>query len=395
VIYKKHPVIFGVFLSVCFLVGMYTSLQAASREVPEGRIVIGAVLDLTGHGAASGRHARDSLLLEETRLNQARDSSLGRVHLVTIDSEGKKEIASKAVKRLAEKFGAAVIVGPTNRISAIAAAQEAEWARIPLISLSAPRAILRPVRRWIFSTAHSVNLAVSRSYAHIQSRRLRRIAVLTSGSSLGREGRETLSALAPDWGISLLLNERFPEKEHNFLPYLQTAHLRGAQAFLHWSYGTSRLALARARQALDIQIPIFVAGLASKSYDLEGAGRAVEGVMFPASRVFAAGLLPRSAQGMRSIADFRKEFRQRFGQLPDGLAGYAADAFRIIGRVIKGGNPKRARIRKRLETLVRYEGLTGTYRMMASDHNGLSSKSLVMVQIRGGKWALAGTENRR
>jgi len=394
-IYKKRSFICGILWVVLILgywEGMATSLQAASQGPPKGRIVIGAVLDLTGRGAARGRHARDALLLEETRTNQSRDTSLGRVHLVTIDSEGKAGIVSKAVKRLAEEFGATAIIGPSNRESAIAAAQEAERARIPLISLSVPESILRPVRRWIFSTAHPVALAVNRSYSHIQTKRFRRIAILTSGSSLGREGREILSALAPDLGFSLLLNERFPEKEHNFLPYLQKAHLRGAQAFLHWSNGPSRLAVARARQALDIRIPIYMAAVVSKSYDLEGAGRAFEGVMFPATRVFAADLLARDVPGRRSIMKFRKEFRQRFGQLPDGLAGYAADALRMIGRAIQGGNPSRSRIRKRLETLGRYEGLTGIYRMTASDHNGLSPNSLIMVQIKGGKWTMAGTE---
>ncbi len=217
------------------------------------------------------------------------------------------------MKRLAGEFGATAIIGPAEREATLAAALEAEKARIPLASLIAPEALLRPVRKWVFSTAHPVSLAVGRVFSHISLRGFRRIAILASGKALGREGREILSGLAPDRGLSILLNERFSEKEHNFLPFLQKSHLRGAQAFLHWSNGASRLALARARLALDIRIPIYLSMVASKSYELEGRGRAVEGLMFPVPRVFAAELLTENTPGREQIQKFRSDFRRRFG----------------------------------------------------------------------------------
>ncbi len=371
--------------------GLLIPQPAISQEEAKGRIVIGAVLDLTGQGAARGRHARDALLLEEYRINQGRLASLPRIQLVVIDSEGKTRGASKAVKRLAGEFGAAAIIGPAERGGSLAAALEAEKARIPLVSLVAPEALLRPVRQWVFATAHPVSLAVGRVFFHINSRGFRRIAILTSGKALGREGREILSGLAPDRGLSIILNERFSEKEHNFLPFLQKSHLRGAQAFLHWSNGASRLALARARLALDIQIPIYLSMVASKSYELEGGNRAVEGLIFPVPRVFAAELLTENTPGRERIRKFRSNFRRRFGQFPDGLAGYAADAFRIIGKALAGG-PRRGLVRRRIETMGAYQGLTGIFRVTASDHNGLNPYSLVLVKIKGDKWVLTETK---
>ncbi len=371
--------------------GLVEPLPAASQETAKGRTVIGAVLDLTGQGAARGRHARDALLLEESRINQGRPTSLARIQLVLIDSEGKTEGASKAVKRLAGEFGAVAIIGPAEREASLAAALEAEKARIPLVSLIAPEALLRPVRKWVFSTAHPVSLTVGRVFSHIGLRGFRRIAILASGKALGREGREILSGLAPDRGLSILLNERFSEKEHNFLPFLQKSHLRGAQAFLHWSNGASRLALARARLALDIRIPIYLSMVASKSYEFEGGGRAVEGLMFPVPRVFAAELLTENTPGREQIQKFRSDFRRRFGQFPDGMAGYAADAFRIIGKTL-AGSPRRGLVRRRIETMGAYQGLTGIFRITPSDHNGLNPYSLVLVKIKGGKWALAETK---
>jgi branched-chain amino acid transport system substrate-binding protein len=368
---------------------------SASRDV-----VIGAVLDLTGQGAARGRQARDALLLEEDRINESRPASRGRIRLVIIDTEGKTEAVSESVKKLAVEVRAAAVIGPAGRKASLAASREAERAGIPLISLSAPEALLSPPRRWVFSTAHPVSLSAGLSVSHIRAKGFRRAALLTSGSGLGREGREVLSAIAPERGISIVLNERFPPKEHNFLPYLQRAHLRGAEAFFFWSGGSTPLALARARLALDIRLPIFLAAVAARSRALENPGPAVEGLTFPAPRLLVLDLLPKGTSGLAAALGFRSRFRARFGQPPSGFAGYAADAVRIIERALeKGksdekGDSRRGSIRKSIETLPPYHGLTGTYRFSAKDHGGLRASSLTMVRIWKGKWALTGGKTR-
>lgn len=376
-------------LAAAWLSGFPLPERVLAQEKQEKKIVIGAILDLTGPGAARGRHARDALLLEESRFNENKKPSDARIHLVTIDSEGKARIAAEAVGRLAGEFGAVAVVGPSGRGEAVAAAREAEEKRIPLIALSAPASILSPLKKWVFSTAHRAATAASRSYFHIRSRGFEKIAILASDDAMGREGREALRFLAPEMGLSVFLNHRFSEKEHNFLPFLQKANGRGAQAFLHWSNGASRLALARARQALDLKMPIYLSTMVSRSYGAENTGRSAEGLIFPVPRVFAADLFSKKAVDWRAVHEFRTNFLRRFGQTPDGLAGYAADAFRLIARSLKGANARRGRLRRKIEATSPYAGLTGTYWFSESDHNGLKPASLVLVQIKGGKWTLA------
>jgi branched-chain amino acid transport system substrate-binding protein len=372
------------------LLGLWlaTARAAPARPSPKGRIVIGAVLDITGQGALRGREARDALLLEEQRLNRLRGSALRQILLVTIDTAGKPGAAASGVMRLANEYRAIAIVGPSSRSSAITAAKAAERAEIPIISLSAPEAILRPVRRWIFSTAHPVSLAVRRTLSHMRTKGYRRAAVLVSDDGFGAEGRESLGELAPEMGISVLLNNRHRENEHNLLPYLQKAHIRGAEAFIHWAQGPSRLALARARLALDIRLPIYMAMVSARTFNLKNPGKPLNGVVFPASRVLAADLLPKGSPGLESIQEFRTAFRNRFGHYPDGLSGSAADALRIIEAALGRGDLRREQVRRNIENLEPFEGLTGAFYLSKSDHNGLRAASLVMVRIRKEKWSL-------
>ncbi len=379
-----------VFAGVVSLAGLWlaTAHSASAQSSSKGRVVIGAVLDITGQGAARGREARDALLLEEQRLNQLRGSGSRQILLVTIDTAGKPGAAASGVMRLAKEYRAAAIVGPSSRDSAIAAAKAAGRAKIPMISLSAPEVILQPVRRWIFSTAHPVSLAVRRTLSHMRTKGYQRAAVLVSDDGFGAEGRESLSELAPEMGISVLLNSRHRENEHNLLPYLQKAHVRGVEAFIHWAQGPSRLALARARLALDIRLPIYMALASARTLKLKNPGRPLNGAVFPASRVLAAELLPKGSPGLESIQAFRSEFRNRFGHYPDGLSGSAADALRIIEAALGRGDLQRRQVRQNIESLAPFEGLTGAFYLSKSDHNGLRADSLVMVRIRKEKWSL-------
>ncbi|MEE9239964.1 MAG: ABC transporter substrate-binding protein [bacterium] len=361
---------------------------AYAQSSLRGRIVVGAVLDITGQGSARGREARDALILEEQRINQERGSGSVQIVLVTIDSAGKPEAAASAVKSLANEYRAVAIVGPSDRASALAAAREAERTKIPMISLSAPETILRPVRRWIFSTAHPVSLAVQRTLLHMQAKGYQRAAILVSDDGFGAEGRENLSELAPEMGISVLLNDRHQENEHNLLPYLQKAHIRGTEAFVLWARGPSRLALARARMALDIRLPIYMAPVSAGTFDLKNSGRSLDGIVFPASRVLVADLLPKGTPGLKSVREFRAAFRNRFGHFPDGLSGSAADALRIVKAALKNRDLRREQVRENIEKMASFEGLSGSFRFSKSDHNGLRADSLVMVRIRKGAWSL-------
>lgn len=382
-------ILLAVFLSGVLWLDLRGIRSSYAQSSTRGRIVIGAVLDITGQGAVRGREARDALVLEERRINEARGSESNHILLVTIDSAGRAEAAARGVKRLASEFRALAIVGPVKKNSALAAAQEAERAKIPLISLSAAEKILQPVRPWIFSTAHPPILAVQRTLFHIRDRGFRRAAILVSGNGFGAEGREYLSELAPEMGISILLNDQHAEDERNLLPYLQKAHIRGAEAFIHWADGPSRLALARARQALDIRLPIYMALIWAGSIDVSRPGGSLDGTVFPTSRVLAADLLPKSSPGYGLIQRFRSSFRNRYGRFPDGISGSAADALRLINSALEKGGYRRNQIREYIEKMPPTEGLTGRFRFSRNDHNGLDAKSLVMVRIEKGKWTMS------
>ena len=354
---------------------------------PADRIVVGLALDLSGPGASGGREARNALLLEMARINR-RGVAGGRIFLLTLDTRGSPEGTAAAVRELARKHRAVAVIGPVEHYAAIAAAGAAQEERVPLFTLSAPEEILVPVRQWVFSTARPASLTVRLILGHLKSRGIKRAAMLGSSVGYGTEGREQITALAPDFGVSILLNESFKPGEHNFLPFLKRASLRGVGAFVHWAKRGYRVDLVRARAALDLDIPLYLSQASPGMFGSKSGGRAAEGVVFPASWITVAHLLPESHPAKKDIAAFRGQFLKTYKSAPGETAAAAVDALRILAWSARGVGANRARIPAGVEGARYFTGLNGTYGFSGNDHNGLDTDSLALVRIVKGKWEL-------
>ncbi|MEK6712180.1 MAG: ABC transporter substrate-binding protein [Nitrospinota bacterium] len=378
-------------MALALLAALAAGPAARSRaaEAPPGAVAIGAALDLSGRGAALGKEARDALLLEIDRANQAGGGIAGReIVLRVVDTAGSPEGAAEAVQELAREGEAAAIIGPVSIPEALAAAREAAKQQIPLFTLTAPEELFDPARPWVFSTAIPASLGAKAIFSHMAALGASRMALLGSGDPEGAEGRALLSALAPPAGVTILMNEAYRPNEHNFLPFFHAARVRGVEAFVHWGRAQALLAVVRARMALDLGLPIYLETALGPGLDLKEAGRAAEGVVFPAARVPAAAILPPDSPGLREIAEFREAFIRRHRRTPDGVAGFAADAFRLLVGAMRAAGPSRARIPKYLVDTRRYTGLTGRFDFSETDHNGLGADALIMVRIRQGQWTL-------
>lgn len=370
------------------LAAFFCAFAWAVGAAPADRITVGLALDLSGPGAAAGREARSALLLEMARINR-RGVAGGRMFLLTLDTKGKPKATAAAVRSFAREHKAVAVIGSVGHYAAIAAAKAAQEEKIPLFSLSAPEEILVPALRWVFSTAIPASLSVRAILGHLKSRRVKRAAVLGSSLGYGTEGREQITALAPDFGVSIFLNESFKPGEHNFLPFLKRASRRGVGGFVYWARGGSHVDLVRARAAHDLDMPIYFSRTSPGIFGPGGEGWAAEGVVFPASRITAAHLLAESHPARMDLMAFRDEYNKKYNSLPGGTAAAAVDALRILAWAVRGVGANRTRIPAGVEEARYFMGLNGTYGFSKDDHNGLGAASLMLVQVRKGKWELA------
>ena len=226
-----------------------------------------------------------------------------------------------------------------------------EEAKIPLLSCAAARKIVEPVRRWVFKVAASDILAVKKITQDLRRRGLLKIAILTASDAYGAGGREDIKELAPQMGISLLADEVFGPKDTDMTAQLTRIRGAGAQAIIVWGTNPGPAVIARNRVQLKIAAPMYMSsGVASKKFiELAGADNA-EGILLPAGRLLIERQLAAGHPQKKVLAEYIKDYEQRFKQPVSTFGGHAWDAVMLAAQAIRNANSSEpAAIRDSLE----------------------------------------------
>jgi branched-chain amino acid transport system substrate-binding protein len=70
-------------------------------------------------------------------------------------------------------------------------------------------------------------------------------------------------------------------------------------------------------------------------------------------------------------------------------SGYAWDAIMLVANAMKKVGTEPEALRKAIESTKGYVGVSGIYNLTAEDHNGLGVDSMVIVEVKNGKFVLA------
>ncbi|KMY67964.1 hypothetical protein AAU61_08980 [Desulfocarbo indianensis] len=150
---------------------------------------IGVILPLTGLHGEKGRRV---LLAIKLALGVFQEPAKAPA-LYVMDSRSNPLTADQAVKDLAERHRAAVIIGPLEHMTALAAARRAQALEVPLICL-APEADLSRVGAFIFRNHPTVEDQVAAIMPKVQGEGTSRVALLAPDDQEGHAFHETLSA---------------------------------------------------------------------------------------------------------------------------------------------------------------------------------------------------------
>jgi branched-chain amino acid transport system substrate-binding protein len=371
------------------LFGISILLSALPAEAAEP-IRIGAIFSVTGPASFLGEPERNTAKMLEEDLN--RDGGLlGRkVEVIVYDDESDATKAVTAVDRLVKRDRVAAIVGPTTSGSTLAIIPKAEEAKIPLLSCAAARKIVEPARHWVFKVAASDILAARKIFQDLKQRGLARIAILTASDAYGAGGREDIKEFAPQMGITLVADEVFGPKDTDMTAQLTRIKGIDAQAIVVWGTNPGPAVIARNRVQLRVTTPMYMSsGVASKKFiELAGPENA-EGILLPAGRLLVEGQLPAGHPQKKVLAEYIKEYEQRFKQPVSTFGGHAWDAVMLAAQAIRSAkSAEPAAIRDALEKIRGFYGTGGGFNFSAEDHSGLTEDAFAMIRITKGEWEM-------
>jgi branched-chain amino acid transport system substrate-binding protein len=373
-----------------FLVGLTLLAAGCGRGAESEPYVVGAIFSITGPASYLGEPERNTVQMLVQEINAQGGIKGHPVKAVIFDDEGDVTKARLHATKLIDMEKALAIVGPSLTHTSMTVLDTTQKVKVPLISCAAGVGITAPAqeRKWVFKTPQTDQMAVSRIYQYLSKKGLTKVAILTVSTGFGVSGKEQLLALAPQFGMEVVTQEVFGEKDTDMTPQLTKIRGTAAQAVICWGTGPAPALVAKNMKQLALQIPLVQShGAASKKF-IELAGDAAQGIILPAGKLAVYQQLPDSDPQKAVCRDYAEKYQAAFKAPVSSFGGYASDAMKMLLQALEKAGSDREKIRDALENTKNYVGVTGIFNMSPEDHNGLTPEAFVMVQIDKGEFAL-------
>lgn len=341
-------------------------------------IVVGHVASMTGDTATFGRSADQGMRMAIEEINAA-GGALGKpIELITEDDRSVTEEARTAAQKLLQRDQVVALLGEVASSRSLAAAPEAQRARVPMISPGSTNPKVTEVGDYVFRACFidPFQGAVMARFA-IDDLRAKRLAILfdfKQDYSVGLADffRETARKL----GAEIVADERYTSGDIEFRAQLTTIRAAKPDAIFVPGYYTELGLIAKQARELDIDVPLLGGDGWDSEKTIEIGGEAVEGYYF-STHYAADSDSPR-------VQAFVTQFRTKYGATPDAMAALGYDTARILADALgRAGSTDGPGLRDAIATTKGFEGVTGKISM---DEQRNARKDAVVLKIEGGKF---------
>ena len=368
--------------------------KAAAKKEP---IKIGAMFALSGPAAHIGTPTKLVAEMVVKKINQEGGINGRPIKLILGDTESNPAKAASLAKKFIFTDKVAAIIGPTTTGSGMQVKKIVEEAGIPTFMCVGGDPVIMGGKfgafTYVFKSPQRSSTAVKKLYSYLKAKKLTKVALLTAADSFGKDGARWLTKLAPEYGITIVAQESFGPKDTDMTTQLTKIKNAKPQAIVCWTIGPAGPIVAKNKAQLGIKIPLFQChGEPGPKY-VELAGKASEGDRMPATKLMAAADLPANDPQKKVIDEFIHLYKDVYHynkQFPlNTHSGYAWDAIYIVTNAMKKAGTDPKALRAAIEGTRGYVGVSGIYNLTPQDHNGLGVDSMVIVQVKDGKFRLA------
>jgi branched-chain amino acid transport system substrate-binding protein len=353
-----------------------------------GPIKIGTVFDVTGPASSLGKPEKDTATMLQTQLAASGGIGGRPVQIITYDSETDPTKAVLLMKKAVTEDNVVAVVGGTLSPQSQPMADYAMSAEIPFMSVAASTTLSVPSRTWVFQMPQRNDVAAATAMKYLVALRVKTFAFLYRNDDFGQDGLVAFRTFATHQGMKIVDAEPFAGTDTDLTAQVARARIQNPEAMVVWSTPPTASIAAKNIRQLGIRAPILEShGIANKAF-IQLAGPAAESVVFPSGKLLVADKLPQSDPQKALLEKFAKDFEAANRYAPSTFGGHAFDGITMLLDAIRHVGPDKAKIRDYLEHVTGFVGTGGVFNLSRQNHNGLSTKDMVLVVIKNGNWEI-------
>lgn len=340
-------------------------------------LLIGEYGSLTGGTATFGQSTHNGIKLATEEIN-AQGGLLGKkVKILTEDDQSKPEEAKTAALKLIRQNNVIALLGEVASSRSLAAAPEAQRAKIPMISPASTNPKVTEVGDYIFRACF-VDTFQGSSMAKFayNNLKLKNVAILKDIKNDYSVGlADFFEKTFKDLGGNIVAVESYSEGDIEFRAQLTAIKAKNPDGIYIPGYYTEVGLIARQARELGLQVPLMGGDGWDSPKTIEIGGHAVNGSYF--SNHYAED------DPNPIIQNFIQKYKTKYGIVPDAMAVLGYDAANILFDSIKRANSADPTlIRDAIAQTKDFPGVTGSITMDA-DRN--AKKRIVIMKIDNGK----------
>jgi branched-chain amino acid transport system substrate-binding protein len=233
-------------------------------------------------------------------------------------------------------------------------------------------------------------MAVEAIYTHMKKHGISKIAVLSVTSGFGQSGRGELLRLAPDYGMTIVADEKYGPKDTDMTAQLTKIKGLGPQAIVNWSIGPTQVTVVRNWKDLGMtSIPFYQSHGFGSRKNIELAAGAAEGVYCPLGACNIAEILPNDHPQKRVTMGYLRAYTAAYHEPLSSFGGHAWDALNLVAKALAAVGCDKTKLRDHLESTTNFVGQHGVFNFSPKDHNGLNKDAFQMVVVKRGDWEIS------
>ncbi len=353
-------------------------------------INVGVVFSLTGPAASLGAETRKTIELLPTTLGGE------KINYIVLDDATDPTNAVKNTRKLVGENKVDAIIGPNLITNAIAMADVVNETGVPMLSI-APVQVADDKRRWVFPVEPSADVMVARVVRDMQEKGIKTVGFIGFADSWGELLLDALTRTTEAAGIKIVATERFGRTDTSVTAQVLKLSRANPDAVFVGGSGTPAALPQVSLRERGYKGPVYQSHAVANREFLRIGGRNVEGARLPVAPVLVAEQLPEDHPNRAAGVAFVTKLEEKLG--PDTrstFAGATWDAWLLLenaltkaGATTKPGTQAfRDGVRDALEQTAGLVGTNGVYTMSPDDHNGYDNASVVLIEVKDGRWSL-------
>jgi len=377
-------------ISLCLITALFTPLACTRRggncPDPGGPIKIGVYGDLSGQTSSFGQSTRNGAQMAADEINAAGGINGRQVQLIHEDDQGEPGKAATVVAKLINQDQVRALIGEVASSNSIAAAPNAQKAKVPMISPSSTNPKVTQIGDYIFRVCFidPFQGEVMAKFA-FNSLKAKKAAILFDSNSDYSKGLiQFFKAAFTKLGGTIVIEKAYAQRDRDFTGQLTAIRDTTPDVIYVPGYYQEVGVIAKQTKQLGIKAPL-LGGDGWDSPQLWDLGGDALNGNYISNHYSVDDPTP-------VIQDFVKRYKARYnGTAPDAIAALGYDATMVMADAIKrAGGTECVALRDAIAQTANYKGITGVI-TLNSERNAV--KPAVVLELKDKKFVYKETIN--